>query len=183
MVVHVGRDVHARRCQIWTLDLQPGSGSTVTGVVMKAYTEEELAAQPIGYWTGAAYRAVVGRIRAELAVEQLGQPHWWVLNHVAGAPGTWHRDGLTERLTPFDDQATDFAAVFDDLAGRGWLRQAADGSLTLTGAGEQGLTRARERSRRAHEEMHKGITPHEYAATLTILRRVIENLGGDSDLP
>jgi hypothetical protein len=150
---------------------------------MKTYSETELTAQPIGYWTGAAYRTVVGRIRAELAVEQLNQPHWWILNHVAGAPGTWHRAGLTERLTPFDDQHTDFPTVFADLERRGWLRRAADGSLTLTEAGEQGRLRARERNLRAHEQMHDGITPQEYAATLTVLRRVIDNLGGDSDLP
>lgn len=152
-------------------------------MAIKTYSEAELTAQPIGYWTGAAYRAVVGRIRAELAVEQLTQPHWWILNHVAGAPGTWERAGLTGRLTPFDDQETDFPAVFDDLEQRGWLRRAPDGSLTLTEAGEQGLARARERSMRAHEQTHQGITPQEYAATLMILRRVIDNLGGDSDLP
>jgi hypothetical protein len=150
---------------------------------MKTYSEAELTAQPIGYWTGAAYRAVVGRIRADLAVEQLGQPHWWILNHVAGAPGTWEQGALTERLTPYDDQGTDFAAVFGELTGRGWLLRAPDGSLTLTEAGEQGRLRARERSLRAHEQMHEGITPQEYAATLTVLRRVIDNLGGDSDLP
>jgi hypothetical protein len=150
---------------------------------MKTYSEAELTAQPIGYWTGAAYRAVVGRIRAELAVEQLGQPHWWILNHVAGAPGTWAQGRLAERLTPFDDQGTDFAAVFDDLTERGWLRRAPDGTLILTEAGEQGLARARKRNLRAHEQMHEGITPQEYAATLTVLRRVIDNLGGDSDLP
>ena len=44
-------------------------------MVLKTYPEAELASQPIGYWTGAAYRAVVGRIRADLALEQLGQPH------------------------------------------------------------------------------------------------------------
>lgn len=150
---------------------------------MKTYSETELTGQPIGYWTGAAYRAVVGRIRADLALEQLTQPHWWILNHVAGAPGTWERTALTGRLTPFDDQETDFAAVFDDLQERGWLLRAADGSLTLIEEGEQGRLRARERGLRSHEQMHEGITPQEYAATLTILRRVIDNLGGDSDLP
>jgi hypothetical protein len=150
---------------------------------MKTYSEEELTAQPIGYWTGAAYRAVVGRIRAELAVEQLTQPHWWVLNHVAGAPGTWRRAGLTERLKPFDDQQTDFPTVFNDLEKRGWLQSTPDGSLTLTDEGDQGLSRARERNKQAHTQMHKDITPKEYAATLTILRKVIDNLGGDSDLP
>jgi hypothetical protein len=150
---------------------------------MKTYSEQELTAQPIGYWTGAAYRAVVGRIRAELAVEQLTQPHWWVLNHVAGAPGTWQRDDLTDRLKPYDDQQTDFPAVYDDLEKRGWLLRSPEGSLTLTEEGEQGLARARERNHRAHTQMHQGITPEEYAATLTILRRVIDNLGGDSDFP
>jgi hypothetical protein len=31
--------------------------------------------------------------------------------------------------------------------------------------------------------MHEGVTPAEYAAALTVLRRMIHNLGGDSDLP
>ncbi|AGZ44341.1 MarR family winged helix-turn-helix transcriptional regulator [Actinoplanes friuliensis] len=152
-------------------------------MVVKTYTQAELVAQPIGYWTGAAYRAVVGRIRADLAAEQLAQPHWWILNHVAGAPGTWDRAGLTGKLAPFDDQDTDFAAVFDNLEDRGWLVAAPDGTLTLSEAGEQGRLRARTRGRHAHEQMHEGVTPDEYAATLTVLRRVIDNLGGDSDLP
>lgn len=94
-------------------------------MAIRTYTQDELAAQPIGYWGAAASRMVVAEIRAALAVERLTQPHWWILNHVAGAPGTWQRAGLTARLAPFDDQDTDFAAVFDDLTGRGWL--AADG--------------------------------------------------------
>ncbi|MFI0792667.1 hypothetical protein ACH4OY_08210 [Micromonospora rubida] len=62
---------------------QRGSGSTAD---VKKYSQEELAAQPIGWWSGETYRRVVGGLRAELAVEQLTQPHWWTLNHVAGAP-------------------------------------------------------------------------------------------------
>lgn len=59
-----------------------------TAVIMQEYSSEQLAAQPIGYWSGAAYRAVITRIRSALAEEQLTQPHWWTLNHVAGAPGS-----------------------------------------------------------------------------------------------
>ncbi|GIG89393.1 MarR family winged helix-turn-helix transcriptional regulator [Plantactinospora endophytica] len=151
-------------------------------MVVKQYSEAELAAQPIGYWSGAAYRTVVGRIRAELAVEQLSQPHWWTLNHVAGAPGTWSRTALTERLQPFDDLGIDFAEMLDDLAGRGWLVEE-DGKLSLTEAGEAGRLRAKERVGRAHEQMHRGISSTEYVATLNVLRRFIDNLDGDSDLP
>jgi len=35
----------------------------------------------------------------------------------------------------------------------------------------------------AHRQMHDGITAAEYAAALTVLRRVMDNLGEDSDLP
>src|SRR5690348_13770832 len=104
---------------------------------MKEYTQEQLASQPIGYWSGEAYRRVVGRIRAELAAEDLTQPHWWTLNHVAGSPGTWTRVKLAEKLAPFDDLGIDFAGVFDDLITRGWMREDA-GTLTLTEAGEAG---------------------------------------------
>ncbi|MEU4333289.1 MarR family transcriptional regulator [Micromonospora lupini] len=150
--------------------------------MIKEYTREELAAQPIGYWSGTAYRTVVGRIRAELAVEQLTQPHWWTLNHVAGAPGKWSRAQLTERLAPFDDLGIDFEEVIDDLVARGWMTEQA-GALSLTEAGEAGRLRAKERSAQAHEQTHQGITTDEYVTALNVLRRMISNLGGNSDLP
>ncbi|WP_155385603.1 MarR family winged helix-turn-helix transcriptional regulator [Catellatospora paridis] len=149
---------------------------------MKNYSQQELATQPIGYWSGEAYRRVVGSLRAELAVEGLTQPHWWTLNHVAGSPGKWDRAALTQRLTPFDDLDTDFAAVFDDLTARGWMTQDA-ATLTLTDAGQAGLVRARERNAKAHARMHEGISTDEYVAALNVLRRMIDNLGGSSDLP
>ncbi|WP_151480067.1 MarR family winged helix-turn-helix transcriptional regulator [Streptomyces albicerus] len=149
----------------------------------KPYPHDRLAAQPIGYWTGAAYREVVGRIRKELATESLTQPHWWILNHVAAAPAHWTRAELTAKLTRFDDQGIDFGEVFDDLARRRWTTEDESAAFTLTEAGEAGRLRAKERNARAHEQMHAGITEEEYVATLDVLRRVIANLGGDSDLP
>ncbi|MEU9834621.1 MarR family transcriptional regulator [Streptosporangium sp. NPDC048047] len=149
---------------------------------MREYTLAELTAQPIGYWSGEAYRTVVGRIRADLAVERLNQPAWWILNHVEKAPGEWTRARLTERLAPFDDQGTDFDGVYDDLLNRGWLVEES-GVLTLTEAGRSGRSRAQERARRTHERTHDGVSPEEYAVALNVLRRMIENLGGDSDLP
>ena len=151
-------------------------------MIMKEYTQEELAAQPIGYWSGEAYRAVVGRIRAELAVEQLTQPHWWTLNHVAGAPGKWSRVQLADRLVSFDDLGIEFEKVFDDLIARGWMTKKA-GTLSLTEAGEAGRLRAKARNARAHEQMHQGIGTDDYVAALNVLRRMIANLGGNSDLP
>ncbi len=149
---------------------------------MIEYPADQVAAQPIGYWSGAAYRAVVGRIRAELAFGQLTQPHWWTLNHVAGAPGTWTRPDLADKLQPYDDLGIEMEDVFDELVERGWLEESA-GTLTLTAEGEQGLARARERNSQAHAETLGGISTEDYVTTINTLRRMIANLGGDSDLP
>jgi hypothetical protein len=150
---------------------------------LRDYPDEELAAQPIGAWTGQAYRRVVGAIRAQLAVENLTQPHWWTLNHAAGAPGTWTRTTLTARLTPYDDQNTDFEAVYDDLTARGWLTEDATGAMTLTDEGEAARLRARERNLRVHHQTHQGISQADFITTINVLRRMVANLGGDGNLP
>ncbi|MFF2039506.1 MarR family transcriptional regulator [Kitasatospora sp. NPDC058170] len=151
-------------------------------VAIKEYSPEELAAQPIGAWSGEAYRQVVGALRAQLAVEDLTQPHWWTLNHVAGSPATWSRATLTERLTAYEDLGIDFDGVFDDLLARGWVTEEA-GVMTLTEAGEDGRLRARERNLRVHEQMHEGIDTADFVTTINVLRRMVANLGGNGDLP
>ncbi|GAA2419786.1 MarR family transcriptional regulator [Streptomyces glaucus] len=151
---------------------------------LKEYTQEELAAQPIGAWTGLAYRRVVGALRAQLAVEGLTQPHWWTLNHAAGAPGTWTRPALTDRLTPYDDQDTDFDAVYDDLIARGWLTEdGATGTMTLTREGEAARLRAKARNAQVLDRAHEGVDPADFATTIDVLRRIVANLGGDGNLP
>ncbi|MFF8228712.1 MarR family transcriptional regulator [Streptomyces caelestis] len=150
---------------------------------LKEYTHDELAAQPIGAWTGQAYRLVVGALRAQLAVEGLTQPHWWTLNHAAGAPGSWTRAALTDRLTPYDDLNTDFDEVYDDLIARGWLTEDATGAMTLTEEGEAGRLRARERNLHVHDRAHQGIAPADFVVTINVLRRIVANLGGNGNLP
>ncbi|MEU3396121.1 MarR family transcriptional regulator [Streptomyces filamentosus] len=154
-------------------------------VTLKEYPRDELAAQPIGAWTGLAQRLVVGALREQLAVEGLTQPHWWTLNHAAGAPGRWTRAALVERLTPWDDQGTDFDAVFDDLVGRGWLTEGSGeaGGMTLTPEGEAGRLRAAERNAGVHRKVHEGVDADDFATTVDVLRRIVANMGGDGDLP
>lgn len=150
---------------------------------LRDYPDEELAAQPIGAWTGEAYRRVVGAIRAQLAVENLTQPHWWTLNHASGAPGHWTRASLTVRLSPYDDQDTDFDAVYDDLNARGWLREDQRGGMTLTEEGEAARLRARERNLPVHTRTHEGVSQADFITTVNVLRRMVANLGGDGNLP
>lgn len=151
-------------------------------MTIKEYSAKDLAAQPIGWWSGEAYRRVVGAIRAELAVEDLTQPHWWTLNHVSAAPGRWARAELAERLAAYDDQGINLIEVFDDLIARGWVVET-DGHLTLTDEGEAGLARARTRGLQAHRQTHEGVSEADYATTVNVLRRMVANLGGNGDLP
>ncbi|MBP0448308.1 MarR family transcriptional regulator [Kitasatospora sp. RG8] len=156
-------------------------------VHLRAYPEARLAAQPIGYWSDLTARLVLAAIRGELAEEGLTQPHWWTLNHVAGATADWERTALAAKLAPYATghlPAVDFDRVFDDLRDRGWLAESADGgALVLTEAGEAGRQRARERLAAAHERIHDGIPAADRAAALDVLRRMVANLGGDADLP
>ncbi|MEU4358646.1 MarR family winged helix-turn-helix transcriptional regulator [Streptomyces virginiae] len=148
----------------------------------KQYSRAQLAAQPIGYWSREVANLAIGALRTALAEEDLTQPHWWTLNHVAGAPGAWTRPTLTTKLAPYDDQHTDFDTVYDDLTARGWLAETTDG-MTLTEAGEAGRLRAQARNAKVHTAMRQGIDDAEYAATIDVLRRMAGNLGGDGDLP
>ncbi|MFE1299155.1 MarR family transcriptional regulator [Streptomyces sp. NPDC058731] len=150
-------------------------------MALKEYPAEQLARQPIGAWTGEAYRRVVGALRDRLAVEDLTQPHWWTLNHVAGEPGRWTSPELTARLSRYDDLGIDFEAVYDDLVARGWLTE--DGGMRLTEAGEAGRLRARERNLAVHRRMHEGVAEADFVTTIDVLRRIVANLGGDGDLP
>ncbi|THA46697.1 MarR family transcriptional regulator [Streptomyces sp. A1136] len=149
---------------------------------IKPYPQERLAAQAIGYWSREAANLVITGLRTALADEHLTQPHWWILNHVAGAPGAWTRATLTGKLTRFDDQNTDFEAVYDDLTTRGWLTTTG-GTLALTIEGEAGRLRAHDRNAAVHARIRHGIDTPTYAATIDTLRRMVANLGGDADLP
>lgn len=152
----------------------------IVAMTLIDYRTDELSGQPIGYWSGAAYRTITAAIRASLARERLTQPHWWVLNQLLDGPRT--RAALTERLQPFADPGVEFGSVIDDLVARGWA--ADDGTaIALTGAGAAGRQRAEDGTRALHVVIQDGITTEEYVAALNVLRRMIDNLGGDGNIP
>ena len=62
------------------------------------HSREELGRQPIGYWSGEAYRRVAEAIRGSLAASGLTQPQWWILNRIEDPSRGWTRAGLVEEL-------------------------------------------------------------------------------------
>lgn len=47
-------------------------------------TDDQLATQPIGYWSGLVHTAVTERLRDAMARIDVTQPQYWVVNCVHG---------------------------------------------------------------------------------------------------
>ncbi|MGL5928122.1 MAG: MarR family winged helix-turn-helix transcriptional regulator [Dermatophilaceae bacterium] len=151
---------------------------------METSTQRELAAQPIGYWTGEAYRRIAAALRESLAVNDLTQPQWWVLGRVVDTSRAWTGEGLIEELTPYSaaEEGRDVGKELDRLMERGWVR--ADGeAIVATDEGAERLQRAQERNGETHRAMKAGVGEDEYAVAIDVLRRMVGNLGGDPRLP
>ncbi|MGW2598241.1 MarR family winged helix-turn-helix transcriptional regulator [Streptomyces klenkii] len=141
-----------------------------------------LAAQPVAYWTWAASRALLAHIRGAMAREDVNQPQWWTLNHVDAAENGLTRAEVSARLDAFrnDESAGTMDHAVDSLLHRGWLVADGAGWLTLTDTGREAKARIKALVRRVRAEMHEGVSDEEYAAALSVLQRMIRNVGGDA---
>lgn len=148
------------------------------------YSQEELVRQPIGYWSGEAYRRVADAIRRSLAANGLSQPQWWILNRLEDTSRAWTRIDLVEELTSYSngEEGRDIADELEQMITMG-LATADGDSVTKTAAGSERLAAARDRNGQTHRDMLTGIDDDEYATTIDVLRRIVGNLGGDARLP
>ncbi|MFE0649451.1 MarR family winged helix-turn-helix transcriptional regulator [Streptomyces sp. NPDC059534] len=166
-------------------DPHPGTGSgSATGRLTDqapadpGASDEQLATQPIGYWSGLAHRAVTRHLRDAMARFDVTQPQYWVLNGVSGGAGAPSREELVGRLTPLADGPHEIARVVDQLLHRGWLRADGGQRLHLTEAGEAARVRVRRLVTELRAEVHEGIGDQEYVAALKVLRRMVANVEG-----
>ncbi|MEU7132720.1 MarR family winged helix-turn-helix transcriptional regulator [Streptomyces sp. NPDC046261] len=139
-----------------------------------------LAAQPIGYWSWVAHKAVIQHIRGAMARVDITQFQWWILNQADAAAGTGlTREQIRDNLCPVLDVGADtIAQSTDSLLARGWLAADEEGFLHLTDAGREARARTKEVVTRVRGEIHDGITDEEYVTALRVLQRMIENVGG-----
>ena len=142
-----------------------------------AATDDTLATQPIGYWSGLVHTAVTRRLRDAMARIDVTQPQYWVLNRVHGGPVSPTREEVVAQLTPLADGPQDISRVVDQLLHRGWLSE--DGQrLHLTADGEAARVRLRELATGLRAEVHRGISDAEYVAALKVLRTMVANVEG-----
>ncbi|MER6241502.1 MarR family winged helix-turn-helix transcriptional regulator [Streptomyces clavifer] len=146
-----------------------------------AATDEMLATQPVGYWSGLAHTAVTRHLRDAMARIDVTQPQYWVLNRLNGGASAPSREEVVMQLTPLADGKHEIGRVVDQLVHRGWLRIDAGHFLHLTDAGEAARVRLRELVTELRAVVHEGISDEEYVATLKVLRRMLANVEGAGD--
>ncbi|MFD0021342.1 MarR family winged helix-turn-helix transcriptional regulator [Streptomyces sp. NPDC058382] len=144
-----------------------------------AATDDMLASQPIGYWSGLAHASVTRHLRDAMARIDVTQPQYWVLNRVDGGAGESTREEVIAQLTPLADGPHEIARVVDQLIHRGWLRAGHGQRLHLSAAGEAARVRLRELVTGLRAVVHEGISDEEYVAALKVMRRMVANVEGD----
>ncbi|MGA5066403.1 MarR family winged helix-turn-helix transcriptional regulator [Streptomyces exfoliatus] len=147
-----------------------------------AASDDMLATQPVGYWSGLAHSTVTGHLRDAMARVDVTQPQYWVLNRVNGGPTAPAREEVVAQLAPLADGPQEIARAVDQLLHRGWLRTDDAHHLHLTDAGEAARVRIRELATEVRAVVHEGVTDEEYVAALKVLRRMVANVEADKSL-
>jgi hypothetical protein len=136
------------------------------------------AGQPIGFWTIRAGEAIRTRIRAALAEIDVTQPEWWVLHQLS-----LHPDGVERAAVVDVIGSNDTPAVIEEAidAGLAKGRISADGTvLRSTPAGTAAFDSAVEVQKGLQAERMQGVTVEDYATTITVLQKMIVNVGGEA---
>ncbi|MDG4861170.1 MarR family winged helix-turn-helix transcriptional regulator [Streptomyces sp. T-3] len=141
-----------------------------------SHTDAELLNQPIGYWSWAAHKSVVGHIRAGLAEVDLTQPQWWVLNRADLGEQT--REEVTAMLKGYLDVGDALGPEIDNLLERDVITTDAERHLVLTAKGAELLRESKQRQTKTLAQIHQGVSDEELLTTLKVLQRMIHNTDG-----
>ncbi|MCT9092563.1 MarR family transcriptional regulator [Streptomyces sp. ASQP_92] len=144
-----------------------------------SHSDAELIKQPIGYWSWAAYKAVVTRTRG--ALDEIGttQPQWWVLAQVARARTVKTRDEVARTLRGYLDTGPEaMESEIDRTITQGWITEDAEGRLGMTAEGSAFYDKVAALQDELQAERHADISDAEYLTTLKVLQRFIHNTGG-----
>ncbi|MFG3283201.1 MarR family winged helix-turn-helix transcriptional regulator [Streptomyces sp. NPDC048111] len=144
-----------------------------------SHSDTDLTKQPIGYWSWAAYKAVVTRTRSALADIGTTQPQWWVLAQIANAATTKTRDDVSHLLRNYLDTGPGIMeSEIDATIAQGWITEDVEGRLGITAEGRTFYDKVAALQDELWTERHAGISDEEYLTTLKVLQRFVHNTGG-----
>ncbi|MFF8566532.1 MarR family transcriptional regulator [Streptomyces albidoflavus] len=146
------------------------------------YTDEEVAAQPVPYWTKLAYEATIGFVRRKQAEAGFTQPRFWMLRFLSAHDVSEDGQGRTveelrSAMVSFLRPEDDLAAEAEVLLASGWVTRDGEGRLWITEAGDAARAGLKARAPEWRVELHDGVTDAEYATTLRVLMRLMRNAG------
>lgn len=151
-----------------------------TPAIEYSHPDDELAGQPVGYWSWAAHKAVVAHIRATLAGHGISQPQWWVLAQLAGSEDGRTFTELHDVLGGYLDVGATLQAETDTVVARGWADEDEAGRLRITQDGAAMYDELADVQRSLRARIHAGVSDEEYVAALKVLQRMIKNVDGQA---
>lgn len=134
--------------------------------------------QPIGFWTARAGEAIRARTRGALREIGVTQPEWWLLHQISLHPAGADREDTIEKIGHNDTPEAIVEAI-DSAITKGWIKQA-NSRLRFTDSGAEKFDRAADVQRDLQTERMQGITEADFATTIQVLQRTIENVGGNA---
>ncbi|GGT62319.1 MarR family winged helix-turn-helix transcriptional regulator [Streptomyces purpureus] len=145
------------------------------------YSDQELAAQPVAYWTGMAYEEIIGFIRGRQAELGFTQPQYWILRHLSKNDISVDGHGMTvaelvETMRTYLRSEDDLAAEALTMLDRGWVTRDSEGRLWITDAGDAARADLKAHAPAWREQMHAGIDDADYVTTLRVLQRMMRNV-------
>ena len=129
---------------------------------------------PIGYWLKRADELLTKRIDDAQRANGLTRLGWQVLNVVRDEHQA-RRDDLVNTLRPFAEAAAVDAAV-GELTGRDLIAGSPTAGFALTSAGSELYEQALAAQILIRQQAVAGVSDAEYAATVGVLQRLVENL-------
>jgi hypothetical protein len=159
---------------------------TTQQMTTQQISDAELAAQPVAYWTGVAYEAVISFIRARQAELGFTQPQYWLLRHLSKNDISPDGHGKTvpelqQAMSSYLRREDDLEADAGVLLERGWLTRDDAGRLWITESGDEARADLKRHTPEIRDRIHQGIDDADYATTVKVLRQMIRNTGGTAE--
>jgi hypothetical protein len=132
--------------------------------------------RPIGYWLKTVDRLIDERFAETLEEHGVTRRQWQLLEALTGGPRTAAE--LDEAVAPFlrGDAEESAGEQLGELVESGWV-EADAASCRLTERGATAHARLADVVAQNRAAATEGVSPEEYAATVSVLERVARNLG------
>lgn len=133
------------------------------------------ANKPIGWYLKEADQQITSFMNDVFKDLSVTRFHWMVLRNVAerGRINTWQ---FYQEVKSFVT-VQEFGEIIQSMADRGWVVISSDDSCTLTAAGEEAYGQLAALQKERSALMMRGISEEEYRLTVSVLNRIIENIG------